>query len=223
MWKWENDIARLNNTVEKAGGITLTQHPAFKPSGHAVEVGMELTSGWGNYIAKVPQLFHGTLNRGATMAFVACGDSHRRAPGLSGALTGIYAEDLTAAAIFDALKKRRCFATNGSQFFVDARANGALMGEVIEVKDGRVNLTLHAIGTRPVMSATLIHNGKVIEKFSGSDKQEFKCEHQLQDLPAGRHWFYWRVVQSRDAPVLPGNLMAAHGHLALVNAALCES
>lgn len=210
----ENDINQLNAAVQKAGGITLTQHPAFKPSGHPVEVGMELTSGWGNYIARVPRLFHGILNRGGNLAFVACGDSHRRAPGLSGALTGIYAEELTAESILDALKKRRCFATNGSQIFVDARANGALMGEVITAEDGAVNLTLNTIGTRPIVSATLIHNGKEIKSFQESKSKEFNAEHRLNNLPAGRHWFYWRIVQSKDAPVLPGNLMAAHGHLA---------
>lgn len=210
----ENDIHQLNTAVQKTGGITLTQHPAFKPSGHPVEVGMELTSGWSNYIARVPKLFHGILNRGGNLAFVACGDSHRRAPGLSGALTGIYAEELTAESILDALKNRRCFATNGSQFFVDARANDALMGEVITSQDGTVNLKLHAIGTRPIVSAVLIHNGKEIKTFKGTGTKEFSTEHQLSDLPAGRHWFYWRIVQSKDAPVLPGNLMAAHGHLA---------
>ncbi|MCH9652399.1 MAG: DUF3604 domain-containing protein [Planctomycetes bacterium] len=210
----ENDIARLNYEVQKTGGITLTQHPAFKPSGHEVEVGMELTSGWSNYIQSVPQLFHGILNRGGNMAFVACGDSHRRAPGLSGALTGIYAEELTAEAIFDALKKRRCFATNGSQFFIDARANEALMGEEIDSQDGTVNLSLKAIGTRPIVSAALIHNGKEIKTVKGSETKEFNVTHRLKNLPAGRHWFYWRIVQSKDAPILPGNLMAAHGHLA---------
>ncbi|QDT96420.1 CehA/McbA family metallohydrolase domain-containing protein [Gimesia aquarii] len=210
----ENDISQLNIAVQKTGGITLTQHPAFKPSGHPVEVGMELTSGWSNYIARVPKLFHGVLNRGGNLAFVACGDSHRRAPGLSGALTGIYAEELTAESILDALKKRRCFATNGAQFFVDTRANGALMGEEITAQDGTVNLSLQAIGTRPVVSATLIHNGKEIKTFKGTGTKEFSTELRLTGLPPGRHWFYWRIVQSKDAPVLPGNLMAAHGHLA---------
>lgn len=210
----ENEINQLNAAVQKTGGITLTQHPAFKPSGHPVEVGMELTSGWSNYIASVPKLFHGILNRGGNLAFVACGDSHRRAPGLSGALTGIYAEELTAESILDALKKRRCFATNGAQFFVDTRANGSLMGEEITSQDGDINLSLQAIGTRPIVSAVLIHNGKEIKTFTGTGTKEFKAEHRLTDLPNGRHWFYWRIVQSKDAPVLPGNLMAAHGHLA---------
>ncbi|QGQ26886.1 DUF3604 domain-containing protein [Gimesia benthica] len=92
---------------------------------------------------------------------------------MSGALTGICAEELTADAIFDALKKRRCFATNGSRFFVDARANGLLMGEVFTSQDGNVELSWQAVGTRPVVSATLVLNGKEITQIKGSGTKGF--------------------------------------------------
>ncbi|MDG1894373.1 MAG: DUF3604 domain-containing protein [Fuerstiella sp.] len=209
-----NDINRLNAAVEKAGGLTFTQHDNFKVSGHAVEVGMELTSGWRNYIARVPKLFHEPLNNGARMGFVACGDSHRRAPGLSGALTGIYAEELTATAIFDALWQRRCFATNGSRILIDSRANDVFMGDEVTVSESQVSLTLAAVGTRPITSATLIRNGVELHRVSGSDDRDFSVEFTDTDVPTGTHWYYWRVTQERDAPVLPGNLMAAHGHVA---------
>ena len=209
-----NDINRLNVAVEKAGGLTFTQHDNFKVSGHPVEVGMELTSGWRNYIARVPKLFHQPLNNGARMGFVACGDSHRRAPGLSGALTGIYAEELTAVAIFDALRRRRCFATNGSRILIDSRANDVFMGDEAITNDSRVRLTLMAVGTRPITSATLIRNGAEIHRFSGGDDRNFSVEFTDTDLPKGTHWYYWRITQERDTPVLPGNLMVAHGHVA---------
>ena len=209
-----NDISRLNSAVAKAGGLTFTQHDNFKVSGHPVEVGMELTSGWRNYIARVPELFHNPLNDGARLGFVACGDSHRRAPGLSGALTGIYAEELTAAAIFDALRKRRCFATNGSRILIDARANDVFMGDKATVSNSRVRLTLSAVGTRAITSATLIRNGIEIHRVSGNEDRSFRVEHTDRRLPAGTYWYYWRVTQARDAPVLPGNLMVAHGHVA---------
>lgn len=119
---------------------------------------------------------------------------------MSGALTGIYAEELTADAIFDALNKRRCFATNGSRFFVDAHANGALMGEAFKSQDGNVELSLQAVGTRPVVSATLVLNGKEITKNKDRGTKEFHTTYQLKQLPPGRHWFYWGIEQSKDAP-----------------------
>ena len=209
-----NDVAALNEAVARAGGITLTQHDAFQPSGHPVEVGMELTSGWRNYIARVPDLFHDPLNQGARLGFVANGDSHRRAPGLSGALTGIYAERLTAESILDALRARRCFATNGSRIFIDARADGTLMGQETKISQRPVTLSLHSVGTRPIVSAVLVRDGQQIRTFRGNGSKTLRLEHADEDLSPGTHWYYWRISQERDAPPLPGNLMVAHGHLA---------
>ena len=39
---------------------------------------------------------------------------------------------------------------------MDSRANGAFMGQDTNAEDGRVTLTLRSIGTRPIVSATLI-------------------------------------------------------------------
>lgn len=209
-----NDIAKLNSAVQAAGGVTLSQHSAFKLSGHPVEVGMELTSGWSNYIASRPQLFHEPLNKGARLGFTANGDTHRRAPGLSGALTGIYAEELTADAILDALRQRRCFATMGARIFVDSRASGALMGRDVTTVDGRVVLSVRAIGTRPIVSMTLIRDGREVHHVEGNGALELQATFEDDKLSSGSHWYYWRIRQERDAPVLPGNLMPAHGHLA---------
>jgi hypothetical protein len=51
-------------------------------------------------------------------------------------------------------------------------------------------------------------------RVSGSDDRDFSVEFTDTDVPTGTHWYYWRITQERDAPVLPGNLMAAHGHVA---------
>lgn len=209
-----NDIARLNKAVERAGGITLSQHNAFKLSGHPVEIGLELTSGWSNYIAARPKLFHSPLNQGARLGFTANGDTHRRAPGLSGALTGIYAEELTADLILDALRNRRCFATMGSQIFLDTRAGDAVMGSETRSTDGSISLTLNAIGTRPIIQARLVRNGETIHEVKGNGTREFTARFKDEGLAKGTHWYYWRVTQSGSAAVLPGNLMPAHGPIA---------
>lgn len=209
-----NDIAQLNRQVQQAGGITLSQHNNFKLSGHPVEVGFELTSGWSNYIASHPARFHGPLNAGARLGFTANGDTHRRAPGLSGALTAIYAESLSAEAVLDALRSRRCYATMGARIFVDARAGGALMGRQVTANEGRVELTLHAEGTRVIAAAVLIRDGEPIHRVEGNGTRQLVASFTDQDLTKGTHWYYWRVSQEGTAPVLPGNLMPAHGHLA---------
>lgn len=214
-----NDIERLNEAVARAGGITLSQHPTFQLSGHAVEVGLELTSGWGTYIARNPKLFHDSLDQGrrvdgVRLGFVANGDSHRRAPGLSGALTGIYAQSLTHEAILDALRNRRCFATSGSRIFIDARCEDSLMGEEFAVVGDQVTLDLRAIGTRAITSATLVRNGEEVYRIHGTGGRELHARFLDHGLSSGVHWYYWRVAQDDAVRPLPGNLMVAHGHLA---------
>ncbi len=209
-----NDIAKLNRAVAQAGGLTLTQHDRFRPSGHEVEVGMELVSGWGNYIGRRPQSFYDALNRGARCACVANGDTHRRAPGLSGALTGIFAEELTSEAIFEAMRQRRCYATSGSRIFLDSRANDSLMGQSVQAVENRISLTLDAIGTRPITLVTLIRNGEELKTFPVPGGCDFRASYEDSGLTRGRHWYIWQVSQQRVAPALPGNVSVAHGHLA---------
>lgn len=209
-----NDITKLNNMVAQAGGITLTQHDRFRASDHEVEVGMELVSGWGNYIARRPQSFFDALNQGSHLACVANGDTHRRAPGLSGGLTGIFAEELTVDAILDALRQRRCYGTTGSRIFLDSRANGSLMGQSIRAITNRIELTLKAIGTRPITLVTLIRNGTPLKVFPAAGHCDFRATYEDSDLTQGNHWYLWRVSQERAAPSLPGNVSVAHGHLA---------
>ncbi len=209
-----NDIATLNCAVAQAGGLTLTQHDRFRPSGHDVEVGMELVSGWGNYIGRRPGSFYEALNRGARYACVANGDTHRRAPGLSGGLTAIFAEELTAESILDALRQRRCFATSGSRIFLDSRANGRFMGQSVRAVENKITLTLDAIGTRPIESVTLTRNGEELKKFSAPGGCEFSVNYEDSGLVQGTHWYSWRISQQRAAPALPGNVSVAHGNFA---------
>ena len=175
---------------------------------------MELVSGWGNYIARRPRSFYDALNRGARYACVANGDTHRRAPGLSGGLTAIFADELTAEAILEALRQRRCYATSGSRIFLDSRANGRFMGQSVQAVGHKITLTLNAIGTRPITSVTLIRNGEEVKTFPAPGGCEIRVSYEDSFLAPGRHWYLWRVSQRPAAPALPGNVSVAHGHLA---------
>jgi len=209
----ENDIRRLNQTVQAAGGVTLTQHATWELTGDPCEVGVEVTSGWGIYIED-PTRVHDALNEGYRFGLVGNGDSHRRNPGLCGGLTGIYAESLWADAILNALKSRRVYATNGSRIVLDSRANGSLMGSETECPDGNVEITLRAVGSRPIVAATLIRDGGQIVTFDGDGRKDLTITHRDQGLSPGTHWYYWRIVQQGAAARYPGNLKVARGQLA---------
>ena len=76
------------------------------------------------------------LARGYVFGFVGGSDSHNcfEAAILNQGLTGIYAKELTPAAILDAMARRRTFALTAGRTILDFRCNGRLMGEVVLVE-----------------------------------------------------------------------------------------
>jgi hypothetical protein len=70
-------------------------------------------------------------------------------------LTGVYATELTRPAIFDALRKRRCYATTGEQIVLDFRVNGRFMGSEITASDGPV-VEAAVTGTAPLIAVEVV-------------------------------------------------------------------
>ena len=208
-----NNIEQLCTAVEAAGGVVFPHHRGWDPTGHPAETNVEVTSAWGIYITN-PARIHRALNQGYRFGFAGNSDSHRRNPGLAGALTAVYAEGLTSEAILEALRHRRIYATNGSWIVLDSRANGALMGREVRADDGRAEITLLAIGTRPITAATLIRDGKEVKTFTATGRKELRAVYKDEQLPKGTHWYYWRVAQEGQSPQFPGNVCVARGHLA---------
>lgn len=116
------------------------------------------------------------LEAGARMGCIAGSDDHTGTPGLEiptptghpnlryghPGMVAVLAPELTRAAVFDALRSRRCYATSGGRIRLDFRVNGALMGS---------ELTLPADAVReiwfraespaaPLKTLTLVCNGR---------------------------------------------------------------
>ena len=208
----------MADRVEAAGGILHSQHPAFHISDHPAETNLEVTACWGIYIRSVPARFHAELDKGRRMGFIGTSDSHRRNPGLCGGLTGIYAEELTPDAIFEALKDHRVFATNGSKIVLDSRADGRMSDQVVAVKDGKVELTLDVHATAPILLVRLMGlmgtKGRTFAKFEGNGKPNGKFRFEAKNLKPGNHWFYWAVEQEGTSKQYSGNISIARGNLA---------
>lgn len=183
-----------------------------------METNVEVTAGWETYINR-PGKIHQTLDEGYRFGFVGCGDSHRRNPGLCGGLTGVYAESLSSNDIMRALKEHRVFATNGSRIMIDSRANGVFMGQDAQNtpnkprKGDNGTIALKAIGTRPIIMATLYGDGKEIKTYMGNG-EKLTVNHRIRGLKKGTHWYYWRIVQEGSSPQYPGNVKVARGNLA---------
>ncbi len=209
------DFGKLIEAVARNGGILNGQHRTFDIVDSPVEANMEVTSCWGIYIYDAPGKFHGELDSGKRLGFVGTSDSHRRNPGLCGGLTGIWAEALTDAAILDALRQHRCFASNGSKIMVDSRMQGRLSDGHLTSDGSPVAFDLHVIGTREILSATLKTNGgRTVRVVRSQGSREVRIRHVETGLPKGDHWFYWEIRQAGSSRQYTGNISVAQGGLA---------
>lgn len=109
------------------------------------------------------------LKRGAKMGCIAASDDHfcknglildeiygiSRFPGI----TAVLAEENTVPAIFDALKKRRCYGFMGGRMWIDFRINGHYMGEEFtDDGDRRIYFKVSAEEDAKLDKVTIVKN-----------------------------------------------------------------
>ncbi|HTM50381.1 MAG TPA: hypothetical protein VL285_16925 [Bryobacteraceae bacterium] len=205
------DFQDLCDAVEAAGGVMNTQHEVYRLVNRPCDANIEVASGW-NIFFQQPEKIHGDLTAGYRVGFVATSDGHRRDPGAGGGLTAIYAPELTPQAVLEALREHRVYATNGSRTFLDARANGRMMGQDL-VSSGPVELSLKVTAPGKIARAVLVRDSAEIHVAAGDGRRAIAAS--FTDRPAaGAHWYYWRVELEGSVPGYPGNMKAAEGTLA---------
>jgi hypothetical protein len=110
-------------------------------------------------------------------------------------LTAVYASELTREAIFDAIKRRRVYATSGERIVLDFRVNGTPMGGEIASSDAARKLSIRAHGTRKLAAVEIIRNGEVVHaEHPHALDFEFTWE-DTKPVPAGTY-YYLRVTQT---------------------------
>ncbi|MCU0670358.1 MAG: CehA/McbA family metallohydrolase [Myxococcota bacterium] len=148
------------------------------------------------------------LAKGALLGFVGSGDSHDGHPGysqfmsVSGGLAAIFSEERTREGVFEALRARRTYATNGARILLRASLGGRRMGETLSIVDlakaaaamGDVQLTVQAIGTGPIEKIEVIHGREVVERLDGEGRREILTRWSVPPLDMGQ-FLYVRVVQ----------------------------
>ncbi|MCL5771598.1 MAG: DUF3604 domain-containing protein [Actinobacteria bacterium] len=147
------------------------------------------------------------LLRGYKLGIIAGSDTHVSRPGSEimeenieslryrSGLTAVFATELTRRGIFEAMKNRRCYGTNGERIYLDFRANGHLMGEEFIVgKDRKVKIEVKVLGTDKISNIDLLKNGTKIYSHIGESQIEKlcyddECEHNRTS------WYYVRIKQ----------------------------
>ena len=200
--------------TEKTDAFTFAHHATWEAMPSSRFGGVELCSCWDVYIHMADTIPR-HLREGYRLAFMGNSDSHRIVPGMGGALTGVWAEALTREAIFEGLRARRCFASNGERVVLDVRVNGAPMGAETRVA-GRVAVACRVRAPRPVLRVALFRDGEqVMEQKVG--KAEARLT--LEDRPEPGAHFYYVEISLDSLPRKPmggrcGNLQVAQGDYA---------
>jgi hypothetical protein len=218
LYHWtEPDTNSLRKWVNRMKGVdayTFPHHATWSAIPSQQIGGVEVCSAWDIYI-QMRNTIPAHLKKGYKLAFQGDSDSHRIVPGQGGALTGVWAKDLTRKSILEALRDGRCFATNGNRTVLDFRVNGQPMGSEI-VSNEKVSLRIRVDAPRTVETITLFRNGKVFEEIEVGQK---KAVCQTTDLPEiGTHFYYIEVklasLKRTPMGARCGNLQVAEGDFA---------
>lgn len=109
------------------------------------------------------------LARGLRFGFVGSSDTHRGYPGAYGeGVVGIWAPELTRPAIFEAVRKRRTYATSGERIALEFTINGHPMGSELPYTADR-QIDIRVEGQDSIQMIELVRSGQVIERHFPQD------------------------------------------------------
>jgi hypothetical protein len=110
------------------------------------------------------------LARGLRFGFVASSDNHRGYPGAHGeGVVGVWARELTAASLFEAIRARRTCAATGDRIVLHVALNGQPMGaELAPTADRQIDVRVE--GQDAIARLELVRNGRVIERHFPEDQ-----------------------------------------------------
>jgi hypothetical protein len=131
------------------------------------------------------------LNNGCRFGFVAGGYDDRgpytdlfetNQTQYSPGLTAILAKEHNRSSIMEALQSRSCYATTGERIIVGLHIAGFGMGSEVDTKsrpglEFNRHIVGYAIGTKPILEAALIRNGKTLTTFAAKNEEvEFQFD-----------------------------------------------
>jgi hypothetical protein len=193
--------------LDKNGYFAFPHHAYWRFLNSPYEWGVEVTAAWGTYILDCDTVFK-NLDKGKRFAFLGNSDTHRFMPGLSGALTGVFATELTKKSLFDAVRNRRTFATTGNKTVVTFWLNDTFMGG--ESKSyNPPKLRWRIIPHGKLERIDLIRDGKTIHSSNRKSG-----EWRDVTVKEGQHWYILQVKEEGKHQRHPHNVAMAWGKYA---------
>ncbi|HIE27829.1 TPA: DUF3604 domain-containing protein [Candidatus Poribacteria bacterium] len=204
------DIDVLAKSVEGTSGLLIGHHLGWIFAKSDVEAAIEIVSAWSPHMVVNSPAIYEILNTGRRLGFTGGSDSHRRNPGFCGALTGVYATELTAEALVQGIRRRRTIATTGNMIALEFHIGDAFIGDDVSLS-GIAPVTFRAWATRPIQSLATIRDCQVVKELNCVNDVEAILEFD-EEIPAGNHWYYARAILCGDVPNFPNNVVVAEGN-----------
>ena len=151
-----------------------------------------------------PLSYECLLSHGRRLGAVGASDHSVRpgVPGRSGpyvyaaATTGLYAQELSREAVFDAIRRRRTFATNGKKMAVWITVDDVFMGGE-GVVGAAPEVKVHVDATTEAERVEIVRNGQAIAERTCEDESvEFAFTDE--EAPPGEHYYYLKAWQKPD-------------------------
>ncbi|MBE9565598.1 MAG: DUF3604 domain-containing protein [Proteobacteria bacterium] len=109
------------------------------------------------------------LAKGHRLGIIASGDTHSGCPGVwNHGLAGVWAEELTREAIWEALRQRRVYGVTGDRIVVDFQVAGAPMGSEIQ-ESTPLEISGSVVGEAAVDRVELLRSSRVVATYCHAD------------------------------------------------------
>ncbi|MEO7653409.1 MAG: DUF3604 domain-containing protein, partial [Bryobacteraceae bacterium] len=152
---YSDNIREFVDLMSKTNGLLFAHHVSRASAGGTdwsyvnvkVEPAIEMCSSWGRFEfyqnpghIRVPELKNSSVQdawrMGWRLGVIGGSDGHNLFGDRIQGLTGVYAAELTRPALFEAIRKRRCYATTGEPIQLDFRVDGHFMGSELTATEG---------------------------------------------------------------------------------------
>lgn len=154
------------------------------------EWNVEVCSSWRTVLAECDFSVE-QLKAGHKFGFIGSSDAHRANPGLGGALTGLFAEELTPEALFDAYRNRRIIATQGFAVFIDFRVAGLFIGSDGDITEEPL-ISAEIEAPDLIESIEIFRDGEIIHREE-PNSSAYKFSFSDTDLIPGNHFYFLKL------------------------------
>ena len=117
-------------------------------------------------------------------------------PGEDNGITGAYVTSLTREGVFDAIRKRRVFASTGARMVIDFRVNGAFLG-ASAAASGPPHIQVAVDAESDLDKLEIVRDGRFIYSSPAQGRRAAFQFVDKEEKPQGRSgsYYYLRVTQ----------------------------